>query len=56
MSPEVFLHQPYDRSCDIWGLGLIFYEIAMMKYPFTRNVSKIINFKNFQGLKILFLG
>lgn len=38
MSPEVFLHQPYDSSCDIWGLGLIFYELAMMKYPFTRAV------------------
>lgn len=36
MSPEVYLHQPYDSSCDMWALGIIFYELAMMKYPFTR--------------------
>lgn len=39
MSPEVFLHQPYDNSCDIWGLGLMFYELAMLKYAFTPAVS-----------------
>ena len=39
MSPEVYLHQPYDKKCDIWALGLIFYEMAMMKHPFGRVVS-----------------
>jgi NIMA (never in mitosis gene a)-related kinase len=39
MSPEVYLHKPYNDSCDIWSLGLILYEIAMMKYAFTPAVS-----------------
>lgn len=39
MSPEVYLHRPYGKKCDIWALGLILYEIAMMKYPFDRVVS-----------------
>lgn len=46
MSPEVFLHQPYDFSCDIWGLGLIFYELAMMKYALTSShKALILNYK-----------
>jgi serine/threonine protein kinase len=46
MSPEVFLQQPYDSSADIWSLGLIFYEIAMMKYAFTtQHKARILNYK-----------
>lgn len=44
MSPEVYLHQPYDSSCDIWALGIIFYEMAMMKYPFSKGEkARIMN-------------
>ena len=39
MSPEVYLHRPYNKKCDIWALGLILYEVAMMKYPFNKVVS-----------------
>lgn len=39
MAPEVFLHQAYDKSVDVWGLGIIFYEMAMLKYPFSKAVS-----------------
>lgn len=39
MAPEVYLHLPYDKSVDTWGLGMIFYELAMNKYPFTQAVS-----------------
>lgn len=38
MSPEVYMHQPYDMSCDVWALGLILYELAFMKYFLTREV------------------
>jgi NIMA (never in mitosis gene a)-related kinase len=40
MSPEVYLHRPYDKSCDVWALGLILYELAFNEYLFTRAVSK----------------
>ncbi|XP_070508307.1 serine/threonine-protein kinase Nek5-like [Chironomus tepperi] len=44
MSPEVYLHRPYGKKCDIWALGLIFYEMAMMKYPFTQvDRARILN-------------
>jgi serine/threonine protein kinase len=44
MSPEVYLFQPYDNSCDIWALGMIFYELAMMKYALSPNdKARILN-------------
>jgi NIMA (never in mitosis gene a)-related kinase len=38
MSPEVYMHRPYDTSCDIWALGLILYEMAFSKYMLNRDV------------------
>jgi serine/threonine protein kinase len=40
MAPEVYLCQPYDQSCDVWALGIVFYELATLNYPFTPAVSK----------------
>lgn len=42
MAPEVYLHLPYDKTVDTWGLGMIFYEMAMMKYAFSQAVSASI--------------
>lgn len=39
MAPEVYLHQPYDKSVDVWALGIIFFEMAMLIYPFSQSVS-----------------
>ncbi|CAO1431240.1 unnamed protein product [Diamesa serratosioi] len=36
MAPEVYLHKPYTISCDIWALGIILYEMAMLSYPFSK--------------------
>ncbi|KAG5684296.1 hypothetical protein PVAND_013531 [Polypedilum vanderplanki] len=45
MSPEVYLHRPYDKSCDIWSLGLILYEMAFFKHLFNRDEKvRIINY------------
>ena len=44
MAPETYLHLPYDKSVDTWALGLMFYEMAMMKYPFSEMVSILKGF------------
>jgi len=35
MSPEIWCQRPYDQSSDIWALGVLLYELAMLKKPFT---------------------
>ncbi len=34
MSPEQYLGRPLDGSCDIWALGVIFYEMLAGYHPF----------------------
>jgi len=35
MAPEIWIGKPYDKSCDMWALGIVFFEMAMLKYPWT---------------------
>ena len=35
MAPEVLLNQPYNLKCDIWSLGLIFYEMLTGLLPWS---------------------
>lgn len=42
MSPEVALGEPATRQSDIWGLGLIFYEMLVGKNPFRGNSQTAI--------------
>lgn len=42
MSPEVACGEPATRQSDIWGLGLIFYEMLVGKNPFKGNTQAAI--------------
>jgi serine/threonine protein kinase len=33
MAPEVRMKQPYDKSIDVWTLGVIFLEMVLMRFP-----------------------
>jgi serine/threonine protein kinase len=35
MAPEMFLHDKCAKPCDIWSLGLVFFEMASGKHPFA---------------------
>merc|ERR1719387_1095922 len=34
MSPEVCRAEPYDTKSDIWALGIVLYEMCMLKHAF----------------------
>jgi len=33
-SPEIWRDKPYDFKSDIWSLGIIIYEVAMLRVSF----------------------
>jgi NIMA (never in mitosis gene a)-related kinase len=34
MSPEIWANKPYDAKSDVWALGCLVYELAMLAPPF----------------------
>lgn len=39
-SPEVWKDEPYDFKSDVWSLGIILYQLAMLRLPFrSKNMS-----------------
>jgi NIMA (never in mitosis gene a)-related kinase 1/4/5 len=37
MSPEIWSNRPYDQRSDMWALGCLLYELAMLAPPFLAN-------------------
>lgn len=37
MSPEIWNNKPYDGKSDIWAMGCLLYELAMLVPPFLAN-------------------
>uniref|UniRef100_A0A7S1HXX6 non-specific serine/threonine protein kinase n=1 Tax=Eutreptiella gymnastica TaxID=73025 RepID=A0A7S1HXX6_9EUGL len=35
MAPEILANKPYNFKCDVWALGCILYECAMLQYAFV---------------------
>lgn len=33
-SPEIWRDKPYDLKSDMWSIGIIIYEMAMLQVPF----------------------
>lgn len=36
-SPEIWRNKAYDFKSDMWSIGIIIYEIAMLRVPFKAN-------------------
>ncbi len=34
LSPEICQERPYDHKSDVWALGVVLYEMMMLKHPF----------------------
>ena len=42
MAPELIRHQKYSEKVDVWGLGIITYQLLSGKTPFDgKNIKKI---------------
>jgi NIMA (never in mitosis gene a)-related kinase len=49
-SPEVWNEEPYDYKSDIWSLGTVLYEMAVLKPPFRAETPEKLYKKILTGL------
>jgi serine/threonine protein kinase len=52
-APELLLEEKpvYSRKVDIWGMGVIFYELANGKKPFASDTSVFVHYQQHQSLE-----
>ncbi|AAZ13475.1 Repressor of differentiation kinase 2 [Trypanosoma equiperdum] len=44
LSPELWRRAPYSKKSEMWALGVVLYEVMMLKRPFGgRNMDELIN-------------
>lgn len=60
LAPELFRREEYTELCDVWSIGVIFYEMCTLNYPFVaNNVDELyekITKKSFEPIKCDLLG
>ncbi|XP_078493643.1 uncharacterized protein LOC144749266 [Ciona intestinalis] len=42
VAPEILEEKPYSTKCDLWSLGVVFYEICTLAHPFGTNIAAIV--------------
>jgi len=47
VAPEIVKDQPYDQSCDMWSVGVVFYVLLCGYLPFPQNDQE----KKFEAIK-----
>lgn len=54
LAPEMWKNKPYDTKVDVWSLGVLLYELAVMEPPFQaktmKDLSKVICRGKYQRL------
>ena len=56
LAPEIFEGKPYGRSADVWSLGVLFYEILVLRMPFEANSLPVKTRPNVIGYSAGLLG
>ena len=51
MAPEILLGDSYGEKCDIWSMGVLYYQLLSGTFPFKESsVLRLANlFKNSKG-------
>lgn len=49
LSPEIIMNKPYSFKSDIWALGVLLYEMTMLKVPFDAKGHHVLYFKVLKG-------
>lgn len=44
MAPELLSRQPHSMNCDIWSLGVVLFEVAVLERPFSS--KELLAYKN----------
>lgn len=48
MSPQILAKEPYNSKCDIWSVGVLFYELLYGRHPWKgKGLKELLqNIKN----------